>query len=235
MIKGYADRARAYCDPPYLDNEMKNIVDVFEDNGYTRKEVEDAMKERRTPRMEEREEEQTRGMVVMQNIPGFTEKFNRIARKHRFRVANNTDNRVKDLISNAKTPLGGKNTNVVYRIPCKCKDHSYTGETDRKWESRENEHKDKVRLTLHDIENGDEQKARKRMNDGDGGLAKHASPCPEGIDWESAKIIAKEARWSQRKFLEGIETLKERNKGIHPLNSYNKMEQWQSVIYSFDE
>ena len=59
-IKGYADRARAYCDPPYLDNEMKNIVDVFEDNGYTRKEVADAMKERRTRRMEEREEEQTR-------------------------------------------------------------------------------------------------------------------------------------------------------------------------------
>ena len=116
VIKGYADRARAYCDPQYLDNEMKNIVDVFEDNGYTRAEVEDAMKEKKTPRMEEKEEEQTRGMVIMQNIPGFTEKFNRIARKHRFQVANNTDNRVKDLISNAKTPLEGKNTNVVYRI-----------------------------------------------------------------------------------------------------------------------
>ena len=100
MIKGYADRARAYCDPPYLDNEMKNIVDVFEDNGFTRTEIEDAMKEK-TRRTEEKEKEQTRGMVVMQNIPGFTEKFNRIARKHGFQVANNTDNRVKDLISNA--------------------------------------------------------------------------------------------------------------------------------------
>ena len=232
VIKGYADRARAYCDPPYLEKEMKNIVEVFEDNGFTRTEIEDAMKEK-TRRTEEKEKEQTRGMVVMQNIPGFTEKFNRIARKHGFQVANNTDNRVKDLISNAKTPLGGKNTNVVYRIPCKCRVHSYTGETDRKWESRENEHKNKVRLTLQDIQNGDAEKARKRMNDGDGGLAKHASHCKEGVDWENARIVAKEAKWTQRKFLEGIETLKEKNKGIHPLNSYNKMEQWQSMIYSF--
>ena len=86
-------------------------------------------------------------------------------------------------------------------------------------------------MTLQDIENGDQEKDRKRMNDGDGGLAKHALLCPEVIDWENAKIVDKKARWSQQKFLEGIETLKERNKGIHPLNSYNKMEQWQSVIY----
>ena len=161
VIKGYADRARAYCDPPYLEKEMTNIVDIFEDNGYTRTEIEEAMKEKKTQKMVEREEEQVRGMVVIQNIPGFTEQFNRIARKHRFQVANNTNNRVKDLISNAKTPLGGKNMNVVYRIPCNCEDHSYTGETDRKWETRENEHKDKVRLTLQDIEDGNEERAKK--------------------------------------------------------------------------
>ena len=233
VIKGYADRARAYCDPPYLDKELKNIVDIFEDNGYTRKEVEEAMKENATRKKDEKDEKETRGMVVMQNVPGFTENFNRVARRHRFRVANNTNNRVKDLICNAKTPLGGKNTNVVYRIPCNCEDHSYTGETDRKWETREGEHQDKVRLTLEDLERGDEERAQRRMNDGDGGLAKHASMCSKGINWDGAKIVAKETRWTQRKFLEGIETLKEKDKGIHPLNNYNKMEQWQSTIYSF--
>ena len=236
VIKGYADRARAYCDPPYLEREMQNIVDTFEDNGYTRKEIEEAMKEKNIQRIEEKkEEEQVRGMVVMQNIPGFTEQFNRIARKHGFRVANNTNNRVRDLSSSAKTPLGGKNTNVVYRIPCKCEEHSYTGETDRKWETREKEHQDKIWLTLQDLNNGNNQNAQKRMNEGDGGLAKHASLCPRGIDWQNAKIVAKESSWSQRKFLEGIETLKEKNKGIQPLNSYNQMEQWQSSIYSFLE
>ena len=67
------------------------------------------------------------------------------------------------------------------------------------------------------------------MNDGDGGLAKHATICPHIIDWENAKIVGKETGWTQRKFLEGIES------GITPLNAYNKMEQWQSTLCSFFE
>ena len=156
MIKGYANRARAYCDPEFLENEMKNIIDVFVDNGYSPEEVKDAMKVKpKNSRNEQEKEKETRGIVVMPNIPNFTEEFNRIAKKHGFRVANKTEQRVKDLISNAKTPLGGKNTNVVYDIPCKCQKHGYTGQTDRKWESREREHQDKVRLTMQDLENGD--------------------------------------------------------------------------------
>ena len=71
------------------------------------------------------------------------------------------------------------------------------------------------------------------MNDGDGGLAKHASTCPLGIDWEGSKIVGREQKWSQRKYLEGIESLRQKNQGITPLNSYNKLEQWQSVLYAF--
>ena len=169
----------------------------------------------------------------MPSIPNFTVSFNKLARKHGFRVANETENRVRDLISNAKTPLGKKNTNVVYDIPCKREDHGYTGETDRKWESREKEHQDKVRLTMQDIEAGNTERATRRMNEGDGGLAKHASTCPQGIDWERARIVGREQRWTQRKLLEGIETLRKKNEGRVPLNSYNKLEQWQPVLYSF--
>ena len=232
IIKGYADRARALCDPAYLNSEMQNIINVFEDNGYSRGEVEDAMKEKEREDRED-EEDSSRGIVVMENIPGFTPQFNKIARKHGFKVANKTVNRVKDLIQNAKTPLGGKNTDVVYRIPCKSKKHSYTGETYRKWDSREKEHKDKVRLTKEDIEAGNIQRANERMNTGDGGLAKHATFCTSEIDWENAKIVGRESRWTQRKCLEGIETLREKNKGVVPLNAYNQLDQWQSTLYAF--
>jgi len=71
------------------------------------------------------------------------------------------------------------------------------------------------------------------MNEGDGGLAKHAAKCPEEIDWEGSKIVGKETRWTQRKFLEGVETLREKNDGKTPLNNYNRLEQWQSVLCSF--
>ena len=82
------------------------------------------------------------------------------------------------------------------------------------------------------MEGGNIERAKKRMNDGDGGLAKHANSCTHEIDWENAKIINKEQRWTQRKYLEGIETIKLKDKGIITLNSYNQMEQWQSTIYS---
>ena len=231
VIKGYADRARTLCDPEYLEAEMQNIREVFQDNGYSKDEIIKAMAEKKKKEVNE-EDKTSRGVVVMPNIPGFTPRFNKIAKRHQFDVANKTENRVKDLISSAKTPLGGKNMNVLYRIPCKCIVHAYTGETDRKWNSREKEHQDKVRLTLADIESGNMERATKRMNEGDGGLAKHASSCSQGIDWENAKIIGKETGWMQRKYLEGIETLRQKHEGKVPLNAYNKMEQWQGTLYT---
>ena len=232
VIKGYADRARALCDSEYLENELKNIAEMFEDNGYTKEEIDNAIKETRSSTDEKKKEENSRGIVIMPNIPGFTPQFNKIAKQHRFTVANKADNKVRDLISNAKTPLGEKNTNVVYNIPCKCAKYTYVGETDRKWGTRKREHQNKVRLTKEDINAGNHERATKRMNDGDGGLAKHATICTEGIDWENSKIIGREQRWTQRKYLEGIESLRMKNEGKVPLNSYNKMEQWQPIVYS---
>ena len=73
------------------------------------------------------------------------------------------------------------------------------------------------------------------MNEGDGGLAKHASVCEEEIDWENSRIVGKEKKWTQRKYLEGIETLREKQKGKIPLNDYNHMEQLKPILYPFFE
>ena len=232
VIKGYVERAKAYCDPEYLKDEMDNIFNVFEDNGYSRREIEEAMRDQQNKGNDPMDKSE-RGVVVIPNIQGFSQQYSKIARKHGFKMANNTERRVRDLVAKARTPLGDKMAGIVYNIPCYCENHAYTGETDRMWGTRQSEHKDKVRLTLQDIENGLVESAQKRMNAGDGGLAKHASVCSAGINWEGARIVGREAKWTQRKYLEGIETLKLKNKGINPLNSYNRMEQWQSVVYSF--
>ena len=50
------------------------------------------------------------------------------------------------------------------------------------------------------------------------------------FNWEEAKIIGRERRWNQRKLLEGIESLRQKDQGITPLNSYNQLEQWQSTL-----
>ena len=54
------------------------------------------MKEKqRTDENEETEEPTIFGVALMPKIPGFTTKFNKIARKNRFRVANKTINTIK--------------------------------------------------------------------------------------------------------------------------------------------
>ena len=60
-----------------------------------------------------------------------------------------------------------------------------------------------------------------------------STTCTHEIDWENAKIVGREQRWTQRKYLEGIETLRKKNEGITPLNAYNKLEQWQPVLYAY--
>ena len=71
----------------------------------------------------------------------------------------------------------------------------YVGETERKWQTRKGEHEDKVRLTKADVELGKKEAAEKRMNTGDGGLARHAVACISGISWENAEIVGREQRW----------------------------------------
>jgi len=234
VIKGYADRARTLCDPEYLQKEMENIEEVFIENGYSKTEVRRAMRERESrTRNRDEEEEEIRGIVSIPNIPSITRAYSRIASKHNFRTTTRAENKIKDLATKAKTPLGDKNKNVVYNIPCGCGKYSYTGETDRKWKTRRKEHMDKVRLTQEDITNGNIDRATERMNTGDGGLAKHSTTCEQPINWDGAKIVGRESKTTQRKFLEGIITLKERGKGRIPLNAYNQLEPWQPVIFQY--
>ena len=235
VIKGYSDRARALCDPQYLRSELQNIEEIFIENGYSRKEIRKAMKEKDpTATTEDHEEEpKVRGIVSIPNIPSFTRTFSRIAKQHHFRTTSRAENKVRDISSKARTPLGDKNTHVTYNIPCGCEEHSYSGETDRMWRTRKKEQQDKVRLTKTDLENGNVERATERMNTGDGGLAKHSTVCPHPIKWEDAKIVGRERNSTKRKFLEGIVTLKEKSKGIIPLNAYNQMEPWQPTVYAF--
>ena len=109
------------CDPEYLQKQMENIEEVFIENGYTKAEVKRAMRERESrTRNEDEEEEEIRGIVSIPTIPSITRAYSRIAKKHNFRTTTRAENKIKDLATKAKSPLGDKNKNVVYNIPCGC-------------------------------------------------------------------------------------------------------------------
>ena len=119
VIKGYGDRARALYDTQYMTEELKNVEQVFVENGYTTKKVRKAMKEKeRTDENDETEEPTIRGVALMPNIPEFTTKFNNT--KTPIHSSKENNKQVRDLTSNAKTPLGDKKSNTVSNIPCKC-------------------------------------------------------------------------------------------------------------------
>ena len=69
------------------------------------------------------------------------------------------------------------------------------------WDTREKEQKDKVRLTLNDIENGNTDRANTRINARDGRLGKHKASCHKEINRERARIIRREETWIQIKTL----------------------------------
>ena len=75
--------------------------------------------------------------------------------------------------------------------------------------------------------------AERRMGKEDGGLARHTIECQRSIDWTNAKIVATERGLRQRKVLEGIESLRQKHRGMKVLNSFDHVETWKSILNSF--
>ena len=107
IIKGFADRARTLCDDKHLEDELKNVEDVFVANGYDRKVVKQYMKQNvRGER--EMEEQQYRGKVIVPYVRGISEQFKRVALKHSFQTAFKPGKKVKDLKTRSQQPLREK-------------------------------------------------------------------------------------------------------------------------------
>ena len=140
IIKGFADRARALCDEKHLEEELKNVEDVFVANGFERQKVREYMQEDKCEKNESEEEQEYRGMIVVPYIQGLSEQVKRLASKHSFRTTFKPGNKIKELKSRAQQPLGEKQKYVVYEIPCKCKKAVYVGETSRLFKVRKKEH-----------------------------------------------------------------------------------------------
>ena len=92
---------------------------------------------------------------------------------------------------------------------------------------------DKVRLTNEDLHKGNTLSAEKRMGKEDGGLARHTVECQSGVDWGNAEIVARERGLKQRKVLEGIESLRQKHRGMRVLNNFDHVETWKPILNSF--
>ena len=89
------------------------------------------------------EEEQEKGpLVVIPYVAGMSEDIRRVCRKFNIRVVFKSGRTLHSMLTKVKNTLPpGKQSNVVYRIPCSCS-QVYIGETKRRLETRLKEHRD---------------------------------------------------------------------------------------------
>ena len=84
IIKGYSDRVRKLCEPEYLEEESRNIEEVFKENSYMENKIKNTMKEQRRTKMTEAETTESgygppqRGIVVIENNPNINPQFDKI-------------------------------------------------------------------------------------------------------------------------------------------------------------
>ena len=90
--------------------------------------------------------EQCKGYVVIPYIQGTSEKIKRVLQQHGLKVVQKPTRRLGDVISKIKDEVvDGKETGVVYSIPCKDCDVQYIGQTGRVFLTRKKEHISSVR------------------------------------------------------------------------------------------
>jgi len=71
------------------------------------------------------------------------------------------------------------------------------------------------------------------MDKEDGGLARHTVEWQSGVDWRNTEIVGRERRLSQRKVLEGIESLQQKHREMRVLNNFDYVAIWKTILKSF--
>ena len=126
-----------------------------------------------TSSRDEEQEKEKEPLVVIPYVAGMSEDIRRVCRKLNIRVVFKSGRTLRSMFTKAKDTLPlGKQSNVVYRIPCSCS-QVYIGETKRRLETRLKEHWDAC-------ERGMMEKSA---------LAEHAWENYHPIDWEETTVL----------------------------------------------
>ena len=146
VVRCLHDRAREIISTQdNLQKEVDHLTRVLKQNGFPANFIRNAS----TPPMQEtapmsgRDEGQEREkepLVVIPYVAGMSEDIRRVCRKFNIRVVFKSGRTLRSMLTKVKDTLPlGKQSNVVYRIPCSC-GQVYIGETKRRLETRLKNH-----------------------------------------------------------------------------------------------
>lgn len=172
------DRAIKLTDVDYRPEALKVARTILEVNNYPGWFIDKVFQQRVHKHYNtlEAEEQETSSKLFVSApyVPCLSEKLNKILGKHNITLAHKPENKVKTRIfSKLKDPLPlGKQTCVVYEVPCGADHKTYIGQTKRKVDVRMAEHKRDV-----------------RNNDPKSGLSQHALQAGHLFNFDKIKIL----------------------------------------------
>ena len=177
VVRCLHDRARGVISTQdNLQKEVDHLARVLKQNGYPANFIcnASAPPTQETADVSSPEEEQEKGpLVVIPYVAGMSEDIRRVCRKFNIRVVFKSGRTLRSMLTKVKDTLPpGKQSNVVYRIPCSC-GQVYIGETKRRLETRLKEHRDAC-------ERGMMEKSA---------VAEHAWEHHHPIHWEETTVL----------------------------------------------
>ena len=148
VVKCLHDRAREIISTQdNLQKEVDHLAKVLKQNGYLANFICNAsapptQETADTSSRDEEQEEERGPLVVIPYVTGMSEDIRRVCREFNIRVVFKYGGTLRSMLTKVKDTLPlGKQSNVVYRIPCSC-GQVYIGETRQRLETRLKEHRD---------------------------------------------------------------------------------------------
>ena len=147
----------------------------------------------------EKNTEKSKGMVTLPYVKGVTEPIHRILKHHEIATSVRPHQNIRIILVHRKDKVeDSKQTDCVYKIPCKSCNHTYISETGRTFGTRLEEHKKEVEnITTRRFTR--EQKRVSTVIEHKSAITDHADRNNCIIDWEGATVIDREhnrnARW----------------------------------------
>ena len=166
----------------------------------------------------------SRGMVVIPNVEGVSEKIKRIYSKHGIHTAMRPTNTLKSILVHPKDKKDiTDNSDVIYDVPCGGCKKSYIGETGRQFGIPLKEHQKDVEK-IADIKLTRAARKASTSEQHKSAITDHVAQANHIIDWDKAKILDRDTNPFSRKIRESIEIRKKgalainRDEGVYTLD-----------------
>ena len=164
---------------------------------------------------DKRNEDRSKGLVVLPYVNGLTERVQRIFKKHKVDTAVKPHRTLKQLLVHPKDKREVKKTgNCIYEIECQGCDHSYVGETARMFEFRLAEHEaevkkvDKKKYTRSERKASEQEQTKSAISD-------HVARANHVMDFKNPRILGREHNKRAREIKEAMEIRKRGDKTLN--------------------